>query len=314
MGRPSAGRRAMAKSISPQMRKRRFHDNLVLSSCLAPSIAVIIVFTYFAFLFCVYLSFHDWNMLSPWKFTGLGNYIEAFTSDEFWNSLNVTFIYVAVSVPVCIVLGLLAGLLLDWIDFAQGFFRLMIFLPVIVSMVIAATIWRLLFTPEVGQINQILYSIGVKPSHWTMWIKDPAGGALAAVLIVGIWKRIGYNGVLFLAGLKNISTTYYEAATIDGANPWQRFIRITLPLLSPTTFIVVVLQVIASFKVVESVLIMTRGGPAKSTNVLVLYLYDNAFSYLRMGYASTISVILFFIIMIFTILQLVLEKKLVHYQ
>ena len=304
----------MTGSISPQIRRRRLRDNFFVGVCLAPSIAIVVVFTYFAFLFCVYLSFHNWNMLSPRRFIGLENYITAFTSDDFLNSVKVTFIYVAVSVPACVVLGLVAGLLLNWIDFARGFFRLMIFLPVVVSMVIAATVWRLLFVPEVGQINQILFSLGVKPSHWTMWIKDPRGGAMAAVLIVGIWKRIGYNAVLFLAGLKNISTTYYEAATIDGANPWHKFTRITLPLLSPTTFIVVVLQTIASFKVVESVLIMTKGGPAKSTEVLVLYLYDNAFYYLKMGYASTVSVILFAIIMLFTILQLSLEKKLVHYQ
>ena len=304
----------MSRSISPQLRKRRFRDNLIVGVCLAPSTAIIVVFTYFAFLFCIYLSFHNWNMLSPRRFIGLENYVSAFTSDEFLSSLRVTFIYVAVSVPACVVLGMLAGLLLNWIDFARGFFRLMIFLPVIVSMVIAATIWGLLFSPEVGQINQILFSLGVKPSHWTMWVKDPGGGALAAVIIVGVWKRIGYNGVLFLAGLKNISTTYYEAATIDGSNAWHKFFNITLPLLSPTTFIVVILQVIASFKVVESVLIMTNGGPANSTRVLVLYLYDNAFFYLKMGYASTVSVILFAIIMIFTVFQLVFEKKLVHYQ
>ena len=304
----------MAGSFSSKFRRRRFQNNLVVGICLAPSTAIILVFTYFTFLFCVYLSFNKWNMLSPQRFIGLGNYIEAFTSDEFWNSLKVTFIYVGVSVPVCVVLGILAGLLLNWITFARGFFRLMIFLPVVVSMVVAATVWRILFNPDVGQINQILFSFGVKPSHWTQWGRDVEGGAMAAVLIVGIWKRIGYNAVLFLAGLKNISPTFYEAATIDGANAWHKFYRITLPLLSPTTFIVTVLQFISSFKVVESVLIMTRGGPARSTWVLVLYIYDNAFGYLKMGYASAISVILFITILLFTIVQMALEKKMVHYQ
>ncbi|MDD4574069.1 MAG: sugar ABC transporter permease, partial [Sphaerochaeta sp.] len=129
-----------------------------------------------------------------------------------------------------------------------------------------------------------------------------------------IWKRVGYNGVLFLAGLKNISPTFYEAATIDGANRLQKFTKITLPLLSPTTFIITVLQFFSAFKVIESVLVMTKGGPAKSTEVLVLHLYENAFSYLKMGYASTVSVVLFFLIMVFTIIQLALEKRIVHYQ
>jgi len=304
----------MAGKISPQLRKRKFRENVVVGLCLAPSTAIILVFTYFAFIFCIYLSFHNWNMLSPRRFIGIDNYTYAFTSDEFWNSLKVTFIYVVFAVPLCVILGLLAGLLLNWITFARGFFRLMLFLPVIVSMVIASTVWRLLFNPDVGWINQALYSIGIKPSHWTMWWKDSQGGAMAAVLIVGIWKRMGYNAVLFLAGLKNISPTYYEAATIDGANAWHRFTRITIPLLSPTTFIVTVLQFISAFKVVESVMIITRGGPAHSTWVMVLYIYDNAFSYLKMGYASSLSVILFAIIMIFTIVQLVLEKRMVHYQ
>jgi multiple sugar transport system permease protein len=145
-------------------------------------------------------------------------------------------------------------------------------------------------------------------------VNDPQGGAMASVIIVGIWKFIGYNGVLFLAGLKNISPVFYEAATIDGANPLQKFLNITLPLLSPTTFIVAMLQLISAFKVVESIMLMTEGGPANSTMALVLYIYNNAFSYFKIGYASTLSVILFVIIMIFTVIQLSLEKKLVHYQ
>jgi len=300
--------------MSPQMRKRKIKDSLVVGVCLAPSATIILVFTYMAFIFCVFLSFNKWNMLSPMKWVGFANYREAFTSPDFWNSLKVTFIYVIVAVPSCVFLGMLIGLLLNWVTFARGTFRLLVFLPVITSMVIAAIIWKWLFDPNVGFINYILFSMGVQASHWTQWLKDPSGGALVAVLVVGIWKRVGYNGVLFLAGLKNISPTFYEAATIDGANRLQKFTKITLPLLSPTTFIITVLQFFSAFKVIESVLVMTKGGPAKSTEVLVLHLYENAFSYLKMGYASTVSVVLFFLIMFFTIIQLALEKRIVHYQ
>lgn len=253
-------------------------------------------------------------MLGKMRWVGLENYIHAFSSPEFWNSLKVTFIYVLVAVPACVIIGMIIGLLLDWITFAKSLFRLLLFLPVITSMVIAAIIWKWLFDPNIGFINHILFSLGFSPSHWTKWLQDPQGGALIAVLVVGVWKRVGYNGVLFLAGLKNVPDTFYEAATIDGANWWQKFSKITLPLLSPTTFIVTVMQFFSAFKVIESVLVMTKGGPAKSTEVLVLHLYNNAFSYLKMGYAATVSVVLFFLILFFTIIQLVFEKRMVHYQ
>ncbi|QQO09905.1 carbohydrate ABC transporter permease [Breznakiella homolactica] len=304
----------MPAKPSAKLRKR-LYDSFVVGVCLAPSTVIILVFTYIAFIFCVYLSFNNWNMLKPMQWVGLENYITAFTSPEFYESLKVTFIYVLVAVPACVIIGLLIGLLLDWITFAKSLFRLLLFLPVIISMVVAAVVWRWIFDPNVGIVNQVLYSMGFKSSHWNLWWQDPAGGAMVSVLVVGIWKRVGYNGVLFLGGLKNISDTYYEAATLDGATAWQKFTKITLPLLSPTTFMVTVMQFFAAFKVIESVLVMMRASPARqSMQVLVLYIYENAFSYLKMGYASAISVVLFGLIMFFTIIQLVLEKRMVYYQ
>jgi ABC-type sugar transport system permease subunit len=184
-------------------------------------------------------------------------------------------------------------------------------------MVVAAMIWEWIFDAELGLLNNLLYAVGVPKAprnHWMNWLKDPGGGALAAVLTVGIWKRVGYNAVIFLAGLNNIPTEYYEAATIDGASPLKRFYRITLPLLSPTTFFVVVLQIISAFRVVVSVFVMTRGGPAKSTNVLVYYLYDTAFHYFRMGYGATIGIVVLFIILVFTLIQFKIGERRVHYQ
>ncbi len=297
-----------------ETRRRKMKESLVIGVCLAPSAVVILVFTYIAFIFCIYLSFNNWNMLGPMRWIGFENYRQALNSPDFWNSIKVTFLYVIIAVPSCVFIGMIIGLLLHWVAFAKGFFRLLLFLPVITSMVIAAIIWKWLFDPNIGFLNHVLFSIGIQPSHWTKWLQDPNGGALIAVLVVGIWKRVGYNGVLFLAGLKNISPTFYEAATIDGATRWQKFIKITLPLLSPITFIVTVMQFFSAFKVIESVLVMTKGGPAKSTEVLVLYLYNNAFSFLKMGYAATVSVFLFLLIMVFTIIQLILEKRIVHYQ
>ncbi len=300
--------------MSPKAKKRNLRNSLTVGVCLAPSLIVILVFTYIAFVFCVYMSLHSWDMISPMKWIGLDNYHRAFQSSEFWNSLKVTLIYVVVTVPLGVIIGLAFGLLLHRVTPAKGLYRLLIFLPVIISMVVAATVWKFLFDPNIGFINHVLFSLGVSPSHWTQWLKDPNGGALLALFIVGIWKRVGYNAILFLGGLQNISETYYEAALIDGANGWQRFTKITLPLLSPITFIVTVTTAFSAFKVVESVMVMTGGGPAKSTEVLVLHIYNNAFSYLRMGYAAALSVILFLVILLFTIVQQILEKRMVFYQ
>jgi ABC-type sugar transport system permease subunit len=304
----------MAESLFKRRRRRNLVNFLTLGICLGPALVIKLIFIYFAFVFCVFLGFHNWNMLSPMRFIGMDNYIKAFTASEFWNSIRITFTYVVLSVPICVALGLGIGMLLNWIVVARGFFRLMLFLPVIVSMVVASTVWKLLLDSDIGQVNQYLALIGFKGTHWNDWWRDPYGGSLATIIIVQVWKRMGYNGVLFLAGRKNISETYYEAATIDGANGWQKFFKITIPLISPTTFIVTMLQIIASFKVVESIMLMTSGGPAESTHVLMLYIYDNAFAYLKMGYASALSMILFVIILFFTIIQLLLEKRMVHYQ
>ncbi|MDR0451125.1 MAG: sugar ABC transporter permease [Treponema sp.] len=304
----------MKGRVSPRL-KKKLGESAVIALCLSPSAVLILVFTYFSFFYCIYLSFHSWNILSPKRFIGLENYISAFSSPDFLNALRVTFIYVAAAVPPCVILGMVAGLLLNWISHAKSFFRLMLFLPFIISMVAASTVWRMVLHPGAGGfLNHILFSLGFKASHWTNWWNDTQGGAIASVVIVGVWKFVGYNGVLFLAGLKNIDKSLYEAAKADGANPWQKFFRITFPLLSPTTFLVTMLQLISAFKVVESIMIMTGGGPADSTMALVLYIYNNAFSYLKFGYACAVSAILFGIILLVTVVQLILEKRMVHYQ
>jgi ABC-type sugar transport system permease subunit len=304
----------MKTAITQLLRKKKIKDMATIGICLAPSLVLILVFTYFAFIFCVYLSFYRWDLLAPRKFIGLSNYITAFTTSDFTNSLRITFLYALFAIPTCVIMGLIAGLFLDWILFAKSFFRLMLFLPVIVSTVVASTVWRQVLDPANGGLNKLLFSLGIKASHWTNWLADPFGGAFVSILLVNIWKRLGYNGVLFLGGLKNISNEFYEAAIIDGANSWQRFIRITLPLLSPTTFMVTMLQLFSAFRVVDSVMLLTGGGPANSTMVMVLYIYNNAFQWLKMGYASAVSIVLFVIVLCFTVLQMIFEKKIVHYQ
>ncbi len=288
-----------------------------LGVSLGPATAVLLVFTYVAIVSCFWISFHRWNMLTPMRWVGLRNYLALPASDEFRNSLRVTVVYTAVSVPACVVLGLVAGLLLKQVTYGRAFFRLMFFLPVITSMVVAAMIWEWIFDSEMGLLNNLLYALGAPRAprpHWMNWMRDPKGGAMAAVLTVGIWKRVGYNAVIFLAGLNNIPVEYLEAATIDGAGPMRRFGRIVLPLLSPTTFLIVVLQVIASFRVLVSVAVMTGGGPARSTDVIAHLLYITAFKYFKMGEGATLGIVVLLIILAFTLVQFRVGERRVHYQ
>lgn len=244
------------------------------------------------------------------KFLGFENYTTMFSSADFWNSLYVTFLYVFVTVPISILIGLLLALLvnLPWLK-GKGLFRTMFYIPVITSMAAAAVIWAWIFESNVGLMNYFLSWFGIQDIKWLSDSKF----ALVALMIIGIWKRIGYNMVLFLAGLQTIPRTYYEAAEIDGATPLKKFFAITWPLLSPTTLFVTVMQFIASFRVFISVSVMTRGGPAQSTQVITYYLYENAFSYLKFGYASAISVFMFLMMLVFTIAQFSFSKKRVHY-
>ncbi len=275
-----------------------------------PSLTTQIIFIYLPLIWAVYISFFNWNMIRPMRYIGLDNYTRMFSNESFWNSMWVTFLYIIGTVPASVLIGLGLALLLNikWLK-GRGIFRTAFYIPVITSMAAAAVIWAWIFEGNYGLMNQLLGTFGIPPIRW---LADP-NFTLVALMIVGVWKRIGYNMVLFLAGLQNIPSTYYEAAEIDGAKTWTKLIRITVPLLSPTTLFVVILQFIASFRVFVSVSVMTQGGPARSTEVITFYLYENAFRYLRFGYASAIAVVMFVLMMIFTVLQFRISKNRVHY-
>jgi len=301
------------------MNKRRLKEQKrFIFASIAPSGILLLVFSYFSLGYCIYVSFLKWNMLSSAKYIGLKNYAQLLTNPSFWNSLRVTLIYSLISVPSCIILGLLVGIILKNAKIWRSFFRVMFFIPVIISMVVASLIWKWIFNPTQGILNYILIHIDIfgtqDLNHWLKWYNDPNGGALAALLVVGIWKRIGYNGVIFLAGLLNIEAQYYEAAEIEGASSFRQFWNITLPLLSPTTFFVLTMEIISALKVAVSPLVLTNGGPIESTNSLVLYIYKEAFENFRMGYASALAVIVFLFILLITILQMRTTEKRVFYK
>jgi len=278
---------------------------------LAPSFVGFLVFVFGAVVFSLLLSFMDWDMLTAPKFVGLSNYIRLFTNDAtFLLVLKNTVVFVLGTVPSRVIMGLLLALALVKRIPLRSFFRATIFFPVIVPTVAAAMVWRWIFNADFGLLNDLLYRLGV--SNLPQWLADPKW-AMVAIIILSVWKDVGFSAVLFMAGLQGIPEVLYEAAKIDGASRFQIFWKITLPLLSPTMFFVIVINVISSFQVFDQAYVLTGGGPGNATNTLVYYIYNNAFQWFKMGYASAIAWILFAIIFLVTFIQFKYQKRWVYY-
>lgn len=211
--------------------------------------------------------------------------------------------------PIGVTLSLFLAIALDKSDRGIRFFRGAYFIPVISSMVSIGVVWQWLYNPEFGLINNLLAKIGIDGPMWLTSDKT----AMIALIIVAVWKNLGYNMLIFLAGLQSIERNYYEAAEIDGAGWWQQFRNITVPLLTPTTFFVLVMAFIGSFQVFDLVMMMTQGGPGRATSVVVHYLYQNAFKFFKMGYASAMAYVLFAVILAVTGVQMLFQKKWVNY-
>ncbi|WP_051205451.1 carbohydrate ABC transporter permease [Butyrivibrio sp. FC2001] len=251
------------------------------------------------------LSFMKYDMLTKPKFVGLGNYITMFSDPIVWEVTKNTALYTILTVPVGMCISLLLAVMLDQKIAFRRFYRAAFFLPSITSMVVVAIVWQWIYNPEFGIMNYFLSLFGIQGPKWLLDSRT----SLVSLAIVGIWKSAGYNMIIFLSGLQGISTSYYEAAKLDGAGLWQQFRYITLPLLKPTTFFIFVMAVISSFQVFDQVMLMTEGGPGRSSSVLVHYLYQNAFQYFKLGYACAIAYLLFFIIMGITIFNMRMEKN-----
>lgn len=277
---------------------------------LGPSLLVFTVFVFFPLGFTAYLSLTKWNLISPVRrFMGLGNYARLLKDPLFWKVLRNTAIFSVSVVLASMILGLAMALILNRRMFLRGFYRAAIFSPYVTSAAAMALVWLWIFDPLYGLINNALRLVGVAGPPWlasTQW-------ALPALIIMTIWRFMGYDMLLFLGGLQNIPHEYIEAAIIDGAGPWSVFWKIKLPLLSPTTFFVIVTTFITMFQVFETVYVMTQGGPVNATNVMVFYLYQNAFQFFEAGYASAIAMVLFGIIVVMTVLQERLSGAWVHY-
>lgn len=276
---------------------------------LAPSLILILAFVVAPLVFSLYLSVHRWDVVSPEKpFVGLQNFLGILQNPLFWNALKNTFLF-TLQVPVSMALALFVAVLLNQKIPGRNVFRTLFFLPTVSSFVAVAMVWQWMYHPEFGLANYLLGKLRLGPFPW---LTDPRT-ALPSIMVMTIWMSIGYQMVIFLAGLQGIPQEYFEAAMIDGASAWQRFRHITLPLLKPTTFFVLVTSMIGSFQVFTSVYVMTQGGPARSTDVLVYHIYQSAWEYLKMGEASAMSWILFCIILLATYLQFRWVGKRVEY-
>lgn len=277
---------------------------------LLPSFAGLLTFVLIPILMGFIISFTNYDGYKKLDFVGLNNYIHMFQDDYVLTSLKNNVIYTAVTVPATMIISLLLALALNMGMKGSTFFRTMIFFPTISSMVAVGIVWSLLFNPVQGPVNQLLMAVGIEsPPRWlasTTW-------ALWAIMIVAVWKQAGYYMVIFLSGLQAIPKQLYESAQIDGANSVVRFFKITLPMLSPTTFMVLILSIIGSFQVFDLVSIMTDGGPGRATNVLVYRIYQEGFEYSKMGYASAIAYFLFLIIFVITLIQFRGQQKWVTY-
>ena len=254
------------------------------------------------------LGFFDWNGFSAPVFTGFQNFKAVFTDPDTGIAIKNTLVYSVIYVPCSIVLSLGLAMLLNkaW---GKMFYRAVFFLPQIVTSVGIAVVWSWIYQPQFGILNMILRFFGIEGKEW---LRDPST-AMGAVIVMSIWWGLGYNIVLFLAGLQNVPRTYVEAAKIDGANERQVFFNITVPLISPTTLLVTITTMINAFQVFDQMFLLTSGGPAKKTYTMAIHIYQTAFKSYELGKASTAALILFFVVVAVSVIQFKLSDKWVHY-
>lgn len=295
----------MAQVIKKKTNRLTIKKNLTGLSFILPNFAGFLVFTVIPVFFSFILAFMKWDSFSKPEFVGLANFTKMWNDTSFWISFKNTIVYTVGVVPLTLICALGLALLLNQKIKGVSFFRTAFFFPYVTSLVAIAVVWNMLFHPTMGPINQLLKVVIDNPPGWT----SSSEWALWAIVIVSVWRGMGYYMILYLAGLQSISKELYEAASMDGANTWKQFWNITLPSLRPTTFFVTVMLVINSFKVFDLIQVMTDGGPGRSTNVLVYKIYNEAFVNFEFGYASAISLVMFVIVLGVTVIQFSWNKR-----
>ncbi len=283
----------------------RFHKKKLLPYLLvSPYLIFVIVFVLFPVLFCFFLTFQKWNIIAPMKFIGTDNYSRLIHDRLFWKAIGNTLKFLLLHIPLQLVVSLFLAYLLNQKIRATPFFRGAFFMPVIVSGVVVTILWQQLLGYDFGLINRMLMGLGFKKVGWLV---DP-DIAIYSIAVMATWKNVGLYVILFLVGLQTVPTQYYEAAKMEGATRWQQFYHITLPMINPTVFMVVILSTIGGFSLFIEPYIMTGGGPLNTTLSAVLYIYKQAFQYYNMGYSATLG--FFYAIMIMTVV--ILQKKFIE--
>ncbi len=277
----------------------------------APAIVIFSLFFIYPIFYMMYLSMFDWNFISPTKtFVGLQNFKDLLADADFRKVLSNTTVYTVLTVTLTTGLALLLAIWLNRKGMFHAFVQGAIFSPHIISLVSISLLWSWLMDPEYGLLNWVIGLFGFGPLQW---LSHP-GSSLVSLVIVAVWKGLGYNTLVFIAGLQSIPGDIHEAAALDRSKPWTTFHRLILPMLSPTIFFLVIINLLSSFQVFETIAIMTQGGPVNSTNTLVYYIYENGFRFFKIGYASAAGVILLFIVGVLTLIYFKLLSNRVHYR
>lgn len=294
------------RAMSPRARREAIEGYVSIS----PWLIGFVIFTVGPLLASVYYSFTQWTITRPPEWIGAENYVRMFTRDPlFWQALKVTVLYVMLSLPLKLVAGLGLSLLLNMKLHGMNVYRTVFYIPAVISGVAISLMWMWLLQPDTGVINTLLSMVGIQGPGW-FW--DP-NWALPSVALMGIWS-VGGSAIIYLAGLQNIPPHLYEAGMLDGANSWKRFWRITLPLLTPTIFFLLVIELIDAFKIFTQAFVITKGGPLKATYFYLYYFYEEAFQNFNMGYASALAIVLLVVIMAATLLVNYTSKRWVFYE
>lgn len=294
-------------------KKRAWKRNITGYLFIAPNLIGFALFTLIPVAFSLLVSFTEWNLFKGFReigLVGLKNYRNLFSDISFTDSLLNNVIFTVGTIPVVMIIALLVAVTLNRNVYGRNAIRAMFFIPYIANVVAISAVWMLLYNPGRGPINQFLMALGV--SHPPQWLASTTW-ALPAIMILTVWQLIGYNTVLYLAGLQSIPESLYESAEIDGAGAFRKLWHITIPMLSPTTFFLAITNIITSFQVFGPINIMTQGGPGRATSVIAFYIYISGFRYFKMGYAASMAWFLFLIIFVVTLAQWNGQKKWVNY-
>lgn len=292
-------------------RRSQLKKHAIAYSFILPNLIGFAIFTLIPMVFSLVLAFMNWDGANQISWAGLDNFKRLLGDQTFRISLTNTLVFVLGNVPLTMLAALGLAMLLNQPLRGRNLFRTTFFFPYVASLVAVAVVWNMLFFPSAGPVNSLLSALGVQnPPRWSASVD----WAMITVILASVWKGMGYYMIIYLAALQSIPTILYEAAAVDGANAWQKFRYVTLPMLTPATFFISVMLTIASFKVFDLIMVMTGGGPGRATNVLVVHIYNTAFKDFRFGYSSSIAMVLLFMVLAITIVQFYMEKRWVNYQ